>query len=188
MPAQTDPPNAPETDPPKPPEGEPKTPAADPAEPPVGEKTYSQAELDAALADVRKEAAKWRTEHKKAADALEAAAKEKMTEDEKRAAEVAKKERELTDRETAASERLLTAAIKEAAAGAGVAPARLALIARLIDRTEVQFDDAGEPINAPALVKGLLEAYPSSRPRPAAAQPTAGRAASRASPVNRSRR
>jgi hypothetical protein len=31
---------------------------------------------------------------------------------------------------------------------------------RLIDRTEVKFDDAGEPTNVPALVKGLLETYP----------------------------
>ena len=117
-------------------------------------------DLRAALADVRKEAAKWRTEHKKAADALEAAAKEKMTEEEKRTAEVAKKERELADRETAAQERLLTAAIKEAAAAAGVAPARLALMPRLIDRSEVEFDDAGEPTNVAALVKSLLDAYP----------------------------
>lgn len=161
MAVQTNPPKTPESEAPKAPEGEPThAPAADPPEPPAGEKTYSQSEHDAALADVRREAAKWRTEHKKAADALEAAAKEKMTEDEKRAAEIARKERELADRETAAGERLLTAAIKEAAAAAGVAPARLALMPRLIDRTEVTFDDAGEPTNLLALVKGLLEAFP----------------------------
>jgi hypothetical protein len=159
MAAQTEAPKVPETEPPKAPESEPPK-APEPAEPLAGAKTYSQAEFDAALADVRREAAKWRTEHKKAADALEAAAKQQMTEEEKRAAEVAKKERELAERETAASERLLNAAIKEAAAAAGVAPARLALMPRLIDRSEVKFDDAGEPSNVPALVKGLLEAYP----------------------------
>ncbi|HVM29521.1 MAG TPA: hypothetical protein VM305_01940 [Candidatus Limnocylindrales bacterium] len=164
MPAQNEPPKTPESEPPKAPESDPpKPPATDPAEPPVGEKTYSQAELDAALADVRREAAKWRTEHRKAADALEAAAKQQMTEEEKRAADVAKKERELAERETAAQERLLAAAIREAAAAAGVAPARLALIPRLIDRTEVQFEDAREPTNVPALIKSLLEAYPEFR-------------------------
>ncbi|CAN5750011.1 hypothetical protein BH23CHL7_BH23CHL7_17260 [soil metagenome] len=161
MPTQTEPPKTPETEPSKAPESEPPKPSAiEPAEPPAGEKTYSRAELDAALADVRREAAKWRTEHKKAADALEAAAKQQMTEEEQRAADVAKKERELADRETAAAERLLSAAIKEAAAAGGVAPARLALIPRLIDRTEVIFDDAGEPTNVPALIKTLLDAYP----------------------------
>ncbi|CAN5567403.1 hypothetical protein BH23CHL7_BH23CHL7_23870 [soil metagenome] len=161
MPAQTDPPKAPESEPPKAAESEPPKPTAtDPAEPPAGEKTYSQAQLDTALADVRREAAKWRTEHKKAADALEAAAKQQMTEEEQRAADVAKRERELADRETAAQERLLGAAIKEAAAAAGVAPGRLALMPRLIDRTEVEFDESGEPTNVPALVKALLEAYP----------------------------
>lgn len=125
-----------------------------------GGKGQTPEQLAAELADARKEAAKYRTENKKLADAAEAAAKAKMTDDEKKAADLAAKEKTLAEREAAATERSVVAEIKSIAAAAGVAPAKLALMPRLIDRGDIEFDDSGEPKNIGKLVETLLKEHP----------------------------
>jgi hypothetical protein len=135
------------------------TPGTPPADGDAG-KTYTQAELDALLSESRKEAAKYRTEAARAAEATKVADRAKLTEDEQKAAALADREKAAETRESVARERVTVATIKEAAAGAGVAPAKLALIPRLIDRAAVSYDADGEPTNVVALVTALLKEYP----------------------------
>lgn len=124
------------------------------------QKSPDAAALTRELEAARKEAAKWRTDHKKLADAAAEAAKAKMTEDEKKAADLADKEKSIAERESKALDRIISAAIKEAAAAAGVPAAKLALMPRLIDRASVEVDDEGEPKNVKALVDALLAEHP----------------------------
>jgi hypothetical protein len=116
-------------------------------------KTFTQADIDAATAKANREAAAARTELKTLKDA-------QLTADEKKAAEVKEREEKAAARETAATERLTSAAIREAAAAAGVPAGSLALIPRLIDRADVEYDDDGEPKNVAALVAKLLKDHP----------------------------
>jgi len=128
--------------------------------PPPPAKTYTQAELDAAMSATRDEAAKYRTENKTLKEAADAAAKAKMTDDERKAAELADREKKAADRESAATERLVATALREAGVAAGMAPGTLKLLPRLIERSSVELDDSGEPKNAAALVDAFLKEHP----------------------------
>jgi hypothetical protein len=123
-------------------------------------KTYTQAELDAAMAKLRKENADNRTKLSKLDADAKLAEQAKLTADEKKAAELAEKERLLAERETRAQARVTTAAIVEAVGGAGAPAGKIQLLSRLIDRDAVEFDDAGEPTNVAALVAALKKENP----------------------------
>lgn len=123
-------------------------------------KTYTQAEYDAALAESRQQAAKARTDLKAAQDAKKAADDAKLTADEKAAQDAKDREAALTAREQTARDRITSAAVQESLASAGVPAGKLAIMARLIDRSEVEFDSSGEPTNIAALVAKLKKEQP----------------------------
>lgn len=107
------------------------------------------------LAESRQQAAKARTDLKKLQDDAKAARDAQLTEDEKKAQALKDREAAIATREETAKARIATASIQEALASAGAPATRLVLLARLIDRSEIEYDDAGEPTNVAGLVAKL---------------------------------
>lgn len=177
-PAGTPAPGTPPPPTPDPPPDPPPTPepTPEPLPPPADGKTYTQAEVDKLTADSRREAAKYRTEAKKAADAEAARLAASQTEEERKATALADRESKLTEREQQAQEKSTSATIAEAAAAAGVPPGNLKLISRLIDRADIERDDQGEPTNIVSLVGALLKDHPEFKgiPAPGGGSPDGG--------------
>jgi hypothetical protein len=84
--------------------------------------------------------------------------REKLSETERLTAEKADLEKKLADREALMRELRTEQAIERAATNQGAR--KPAIIARLIDRSALQYDEDGNPLNADDLVKDLLKAEP----------------------------
>jgi hypothetical protein len=84
--------------------------------------------------------------------------REKLSETERLAAEKADLEKKLAQRDAAMRELRTEQVIERAAIALGAR--KPAIVARLIDRTELKYDDVGNPTNAEDLVKVLLKAEP----------------------------
>lgn len=84
--------------------------------------------------------------------------REKLSETERLAAEKADLEKKLAERESAMREMRTEQAIERAATSHGAQ--KPAIVARLIDRSELEYDGDGNPTNAEDLVKALLKAEP----------------------------
>lgn len=92
----------------------------------------------------------------KAKDALRE--REKLSETERLAAEKADLEKKLADHETAMREMRTEHAIERAATSQGAR--KPGIVAKLIDRSALQYDGDGSPTNVEDLVKELLKAEP----------------------------
>jgi hypothetical protein len=84
--------------------------------------------------------------------------REKLSETERLAAEKADLEKKLADHETAMREMRTEHAIERAATNQGAR--KPTIVARLVDRSKLEYDGDGNPINADELVKALLKDEP----------------------------
>lgn len=84
--------------------------------------------------------------------------REKLSDTERLAAEKADLEKQLAERDTAMREMRTEQAIERAATAQGAR--KPAIVARLVDRSELEYDRDGNPINADDVVKALLKAEP----------------------------
>lgn len=128
---------------------------------------------DSEIKRLRKEAAQYRTELRKAEAELQARKEAEMSEAErlaKRAEDAEKAAQAAADRIKAAN---LKAAVVQAATDAGISPD---LAAPLV-KDSVEFDEDGEPTNVTDLLKGLAESHPELVKRTLAAgqTPNAGK-------------
>jgi hypothetical protein len=103
------------------------------------------------LAEARREAAKYRIEHQKLAD-------EKLTAEQKLQRDYEASKTELTAVQRELSELKLTRAIERKASALNIINPEVA--ARLLDWSEVKFDDNGAPKNLDALLTALIQAEP----------------------------
>lgn len=135
--SQTDPEPEPQQEPePEPQAAEPKTP-----------RTVPVAEL-----------AKERAARKKAEDELKKLQDAQLSETDKLRKQVADYERQIADAQTRDQESRVRIAVIGSAAKLGYSDADDAL--RLVDRSAIEFDDAGQPINVDDLLGGLLKSKP----------------------------
>lgn len=107
--------------------------------------------------EARREAAKYRTEARKLAEAQTAADEAKLSELEKATKRVAELERQQAESQVRDQERTVQLATLEAASRLNFRNPDLAY--RLLDRSEIEFDD-GKPKNVEKLLKALLEKEP----------------------------
>jgi hypothetical protein len=104
------------------------------------DKKYSQADLDAITEKVRA------TERKKALDEQkEAAEKAAMTESERLKAELADRDKKVTEAQTTANRRVVQAEARVVAISAGVKPELMHYVLKLADISSVTVNDDGEP-------------------------------------------
>ncbi len=138
MPEPTDPTPAPTTDP---------TPDPSPAD--------DVAKWRAEAEKARKDAAAYR---EKLRAAEEAAAKAKLTDEERRTAELKAAQDGLNETQRQLQAARLETAVERTAQRLGIVDGDAAY--RLLDSSAVEFDDSGKPTNVQALLEGLLESRP----------------------------
>ncbi len=110
------------------------------------------------IADLRKENASHRTKLKSFEDAEKQRQEAELSEKEKLEKRLAEAQREREQTLTRAQERITASEIRAAAADLGFADPQDA--ARLLDRSELEFDEDGTPKNAHALLEKLAKAKP----------------------------
>ena len=127
--------------------------------------------LEAALREARNDAIKYRTRLR----ALEAAEQERadaeLSEAERAAKRAAELEAQLAERDAQAQQLALESAVALKANSLGIVDAEAALA--LVDRAELDFDDAGRPTSASldAALRHLLKTKPYLKTQPAPASP-----------------
>ena len=109
---------------------------------------------------LRAEAAKWRTEAQAAKVKVTEFEKAQMTEAEKLQAQARAAQEAATAAQAELRRARAEAAVARAAGKAGVDPN---LVLRLVD---VEYDDAGQPVNVDKAVDAVLSAYPQLKPAP----------------------
>ncbi len=130
-------------------------------EPQAGESqktTKSADDYERIIADLRKENAGHRTKLKSFEDAEKQRQEAELSEKEKLEKRLAEAQREREQTLTRAQERITASEIRAAAADLGFADPQDA--ARLLDRSELEFDEDGTPKNARALLEKLAKAKP----------------------------
>ena len=110
------------------------------------------------------EAKKLRQEHKALRERLKGYEDEQkkrddaeLTTQQKADKKLAELQRQHSEYQTAAQQRIVRAEVKAAASGVGLDPG---LAAKLIDYAEIEFDDDGEPKNIEKLLAALVKQYP----------------------------
>lgn len=140
---------------------------------PTNEKPQSQSSLDdlsreletvrSALKKANAEAAKHRKDAKELAAFKEQIESEKLSQQEKLEKKLADLQKTHDDHLLRTQERIVTTEIRAQAASLGFADLSDAI--RLIDRSELEYDDDGAPTNAKEVLESLLKAKPYLAPK-----------------------
>ncbi len=109
---------------------------------------------------LRSEAASLRKRMKAFEDAQAAAEAAKLTEQERLQKQLADTQAQLSEKELAIQDRVIRYEVQLQAAELGANPRHLDKIARLIDRSDLEFDDDGMPKNVKVLLEKLFKEMP----------------------------
>ncbi len=138
-----------------------QAPTTENVNPPAGETTkttLSHEDAIAALERVRREAAEYRVKNKELEEKVSAAEKAKMTDLEKAQARVAELERSHAEHTRTAQERAIKYEVQLHAAKLGIIDPDAA--SKLLDLSQLDYDEDGTPKNAQKLLQDLVKAKP----------------------------